>query len=238
MSATVLGGRYPAIDHSEKDFARLLCYGEGGDLSLFGKFGGRRAVSLAVIIAHKQLASAQQINSARRSAESDGARRCRPGGRARLSPPTRLETKDAIRRRTHCALVVGREGDGEHRAEDQVLGLPRPAASAVVRPPKTNVSAEQEMPRIPRVDSESERGVQEKTDIGVEPGVAHVAGTKHPAVGAGIVRLERYPTSGAPEASTTNRQQTRRGAAASGEDLEIIGQPRRVWCGTPRGSPY
>ena len=45
------------------------------------------------------------------------------------------------------------------------------------------------MLRIVRVDGESKRGVEKQADIGVEPAVAHVTGTKHSAVRAGIVRL-------------------------------------------------
>ena len=146
-------------------------------------------VALSAVVAREQAAPARTGRVRPGAAPLATARAgAAPSRRVGAGPLAVLEAEHAARRRAERASPVRREGKREHGADDLALAFGRPAAPTAARSQQAEVGAHQQMRRIARIDRHREGRVQEQPDVSVEPGAAEVAGTKHPAIGAGVVR--------------------------------------------------
>jgi hypothetical protein len=121
---------------------------------------------------------------------------CHPATSARVgiaesgvSPPSvPVATNHAAGCRADGQLAVRREGERTYRADDDVTRLRHPAPPPVVRTQDSEIGADQQVGRIAWIDRDDERCVEKQANIRIQPGGAEIAGAKHAAIAACIMR--------------------------------------------------
>src|SRR3984957_4210115 len=103
-------------------------------------------------------------------------------------PTALIATKYTIGCRAHGRLAVRREDERKHRPDDEVARFRHPGPAPIARTQDSQIGASQQMRRIVRIDRNDERRIEKQADIRIQPDGAKIAGAKHTAIAARIMR--------------------------------------------------
>ena len=188
LPAAVLARHDLAVDDRKQEFGGLARHRERGDLGALRQCARHPVIALPAVVAREQASSAQEVDPAGHLADRKPPRRRGTSRSVGPKPLPILIAKHAARGGADRALAVRREGKREHGADDLTLAFGRPAATPGPRAHQTEISPQQQVVGVARVDRDGERGVEEQPDIRVQPRAPEVARAEQPAIRARVMR--------------------------------------------------